>query len=652
MGNGLKNSIVDEWEFGVAKFRGAPETAFSLELDYGEEKELIESDQQTLTAPSPIMFDDIHFGEYYDARNEIEGWNLPEFDDSNWKNVIKSEIPRGEARISKAEPIVVRNIINPVSVTECDGSYIYDFGVNTAGVCKLKIKGERGQKVLLRYFETTKDGKPYFRNDRFPDAERFQADEYYLSGNVVEEDAPGFTCDGFRYVLVTGITSKQATKELLNYLEMSSDLKSMGEFSCSDETVNKIQEATVRSDFSNFFYFPMDCPQREKNGWTADASLSAEQMLLNMNPENSYKEWMLNIYKALNNEGRLPGIVPSTGWGYDQLNGPAWDNVIVNLPYYTYIYRGDKEILEGLSIPLMRYLTYLYYRLNDKGLMEIGLGDWCQVGNDEWIFDTPLVVTDTIMTNDIANKAAFIYEVLGQEPQRQYALKLAETTRNAFRTNLIDENYLVKGNTQTAQAMAIYYGMFENEEKSKALEILLKYIDKYDGHFNTGVLGGRIIYRLLADNGYGELAYNMIVRPDFPSYGNWIERGATTLWEGFMPEGAKILSLNHHFWGDVSAWFYTYLAGIRVNPTKRDATNIDIKPLFIERLDSVKAHHNTTHGEISVNWIRIKEEITLTIECDNSLHGIIALPQEYRFDDSSNEKPLKSGVYKILRQGV
>ena len=55
------------------------------------------------------------------------------------------------------------------------------------------------------------------------------------------------------------------------------------------------------------------------------------------------------------------------------------------------------------------------------------------------------------------------------------------------------------------------------------------------------MLGGRVIYRVLAENGYIDLAYNMIVRPDYPSYGNWIKRGATTLWEGFYPEGGRVL---------------------------------------------------------------------------------------------------------------
>ena len=653
LGNGIKNAPgAFIWDFEKARFRGAPETAFSIKLDYGcEEKQLIVSDNETLTAPSPIIFDDLHFGEYYDARLELPGWNLPEFDDSAWKPALKAEIPRGETKLCKADPIKVIRTLKPVSVTECDGSYIYDFGVNTAGLCTLKIKGEAGQKILLRYFETLVDGKPYFDNNRFHHEDRYQEDEYYLSGKGEEEYTPHFTYHGFRYVLVTGITAEQATEDLLTYLEMSSLSETAGMFTCSCEVINKIEEATVRSDTSNFYYFPTDCPQREKNGWTADASLSAEQLLLNLRPEKSYKEWMRNIYKALKDNGQLPGIVPTGGWGYHWGNGPAWDNVIINLPYYTYIYRGDTEMLKELSIPLMRYLNYLFSRLDKKGLIAIGLGDWCPPGLREDAYETPLVVTDTILTFDIAQKAAFVYDVLGEEPQKQFALALSDKVKKAFRDNLLDkESGAVKGNTQTGQAMAIFYGMLEKDEKPKAFELLLKYIDEADGHFNTGVLGGKVIYRVLAENGKIDLAYNMIVRPDFPSYGNWIKRGATTLWEAFHPENGRILSLNHHFWGDVSAWFYIYLAGLRVNPTGRDTANIDIRPLFPEKLDSVDAYHDTPHGRIAVKWVKNGGEITLEIEAADKLHGIIAAPDGYKFVGGETEKTLKTGKYIIVKQ--
>ena len=654
LGNGIRNAPgAYIWDFEKARFRGAPITAFSLTVKYKDGSgETVVSDTETLTAPSPVIFDDLHFGEYYDARLEIPGWNLPDFDDSGWSRAVPAEPPRGEARLCEADPITVRSVIKPVSVTEYkDGSYIYDFGVNTAGLCKLRINGTKGQKVLMRYFETFVDGEPYFRNNRFDPDDRFQEDEYYCSGKGTEEYTPHFTYHGFRYVLVSGITAEQANSELLTYLEMSSDIKKTGDFRCSDGTVNKIQEATVRSDTSNFFYFPTDCPQREKNGWTADASLSAEQVLLNLSPEKSYKEWMRNIYKALNDRGQLPGIIPTGGWGYHWGNGPAWDNVIVYIPYYTYKYCGDRQMLEELAVPLMRYLNYLFTRLDGKGLIAIGLGDWCQVGLIEDQFKTPLVVTDTILTCDIAEKAAFIYGELGMEAQKRFALSLAERTRDAFRENLIDKASLtVEGGTQTAQAMALFYGMFTEEEKARALDVLVKYIHEADDHFDTGVLGGKVIYRVLAENGYVDLAYKMITRPDYPSYGNWIARGATTLWEAFYPENGRILSLNHHFWGDVSAWFYIYLAGMKINPTCRDTTEVDIKPCFAEALSEVSAYHDMPDGKISVSWNRNGSKITLAIEAAEKLHGKIGLPAGYVFEDGDTEKELKSGNYTVIRK--
>lgn len=653
LGNGIRNAVgAFVWDFDKAKFSGAPITAFSLEICFKNgDKQTVSSDTDTLAHSSPILFDDLHLGEYYDARLEIENWNMPDFDDSDWQNATEAEAPRGEVKLCEAEPIKIRNRLKAVGVTKYEESYIYDFGVNSAGLCRLKIRGTAGQKVLMRFFEVMIDGRPYFNNVRSHNSARFQEDEYYLKGTGEETYTPHFTYHGFRYVLVSGITAKQATVDLLEYLEISSDIPKMGEFKCSDEVINKIEEATVRSDISNFHYFPTDCPQREKNGWTADASLSAEQLLLNFAPENSYAEWMRNIYKALKDNGQLLGIVPTGGWGYHWGNGPAWDNVIINLPYYTYIYRGNTDILKELSAPLIRYLNYLYSRIDSRGLIEIGLGDWCQAGRNEGDFDTPLAVTDTILAQDIAVKAAFVYGVLKREPQKQFALSLADKLRFSFREKLIDKDTCtVFGNTQTAQAMALYYGMFEEDEKKTAYSVLLRLIDETDGHFNTGVLGGRIIYRLLADNGDAELAYNMIVRPDYPSYGNWIKRGATTLWEGFFPEGGRIISCNHHFWGDVSAWFYIYLAGIRFNPTGTDVKNVDIKPIFIERLNNVSAYHVTPFGKLEVNWQRTDDGVILTLSLPRELHGTVAAPDGYTFGDGETLKELSEGEFLFVKK--
>ncbi len=653
LGNGFQNPLGGYvWALEQAPWRAAPQVAFSLVLEFEDgQTQTVTSGENTKTAASPILFDDVHFGEYYDARLELPDWDTVDFDDADWQPAVSAPVPRGIPVLCKAEPIVLRETFRPIAVVPYEDGYIYEFPVNAAGLCRMKVRNAKvGQSIRLRHFESMLDDKPYFKGIRF-DCERdlYQEDVYICAGREEEDHIPRFTYHGFKLVYVTGITPEQATTDLLEFLVICSDLRQVGTFSCDDEVANAIQTVTFRSDISNFHYFPTDCPQREKNGWTGDASLSAEQMLLNLSVENSLREWMKNIYKAINDQGQLPGIIPTAGWGYAWGNGPAWDNVLVNLPYFIYKYRGDRTVLEEVAVPLMRYLTYLYTQLDENGLIAIGLGDYLQPSLMADDHETPLIVTDSILTADIAAKAVFIYDVLEMPAQKQYAETLRRNMVASIRKNLIDEDSVsVKCNTQTGQAMAIFYDIFTEEEKPQAVSHLIELVKQADNHFKTGILGGRVIFRVLAENGYADLAYYMIVRPEYPSYGNWIARGATALREQFWADDHIMVgSQNHHFWGDVSAWFYTYPGGIRINPTGRDAFNVNIAPLFLEKLQCVEASHETPAGKIAVSWKRNGDTVNLSVEIPQGVHGELILPNGYALADGVTELPLTSGDYCV-----
>ena len=661
LGNGLQNPFGAYcWDFQHAKWLSAPQFALRCEIAFSEESKqkdgaagiVIESDETFKTAPSPILFDDRHCGEYYDARKEIPDWNLPGFHDRKWKFAQRAPMPRGEARLCAADPVIPIREIKPVSITEEETGFRYDFGENTAGLCRLRIvSNEPGQQVDLVHGEALIDGKLHMRNIKFDENDYVQKDIYYCKGTgEPEEYMPHFTYHGFQYVLVRGITKEQATKDLLTYVEFHSDLEERGGFRCSDEIVNKLQEATRRSDVSNFYYYPVDCCQREKNGWTADAALSSEHMLLNLSVGNCYKEWMRNIAKAQNDAGAVPGIIPTGGWGFAWGNGPAWDNVIVYLPYYTYLYTGDREILEIAAPTVWRYLNYIIGRADARGLVEIGLGDWCPVGKIEDQYNSPLLFTDSVLTMDIAEKAAYIFENLGMPLQQEFAANLAAKTKAAVRKYLIDfDRMLAVGNCQTSQAMALYYGIFEGGERTKAFEQLVEIIARDDNHINLGVLGARVIFHVLTDFGRSDLAYQMIARTDFPSYGNWIQRGATTLWETHQPEGGRVLSLNHHFWGDISGWFIQALAGIRYNPHKNDGAEADIRPSFVPQLQNASGFYICPFGKISSSWVRNGEGITLTVEYPAGVRGMILLEGNWVFEDGKSWRTAASGAY-FLKQ--
>ncbi len=69
----------------------------------------------------------------------------------------------GQAKLCEASPIKIRNKIKPVSITEIDGNFVYDFGVNSAGLCEINVSGTKGQKITFKYFETLYEGKPHKR---------------------------------------------------------------------------------------------------------------------------------------------------------------------------------------------------------------------------------------------------------------------------------------------------------------------------------------------------------------------------------------------------------------------------------------------------------------------------------------------------------
>lgn len=678
LGNGMLNCFGGTvWEMEKAVFRSAPKVALALEIVYKNgEKIVITADETFKTHPSPILFDDLRCGEIYDANKEIKGWNLPDFDDSAWENCISAETPRGETKICTAEPIVAVKKLNPVSIikdkrvvldeawrhplikvevpmpAEDKIGYLYDFGENSAGLFTLKIKGEKGQRISIQTGEVlNQNGDLDIRGMHFqPDAFQHRA-VYTLKGEGIEEYTSTFTYYGFRYCLVSGITEEQATKDLLSYTVMSSDLQKNGDFSCSNEIVNRLQRATFNSDVSNFYYFPTDCPHREKNGWTADAALSAEQMLFNLTPENSYHVWLDNIRKAQREDGALPGIVPTSGWGFEWGNGPAWDSVLFYLPYYTWIQRGDTDIIKENAGAMVRYLNYISTKRDQMGLIHIGLGDWLPI-NYKTPY-TPLEVTDTLVTLNLCRLAEKMFAAVDMLPQSIFAGALFDEIREDARKALIlPDGVTVMGRSQTAQAMAIEFGLLEESEKQGALNVLVDLIHTADDHLDSGCLGARIILHTLAKFGYAELAYKMITRTDYPSYGHWVEKeDATTLFEDFRHPSAQPASKNHHFFGDISSWFFKHITGVKINPLDRDVKEIEISPNFIESLEHAEGYQNHLGGKLESKWVREENIIKLTVTVPEGCYGFLKLPKGYSIHNNSRN-PIYRYAIKELTPGV
>ena len=662
LGNGMSNSMGGFiWDFEKARFRSAPKLSVSFESDALS----FEADESFKCAPSPIYFDDLRSGEFYDARLEQDGWNTPDFDDSTWTAAIPTDTPRGDFIASDTDPIVVTKELAPETIIEGkarpvigvpgirpevpvisatafyqpeDGmsGYIFAFPENAACVPRLRIKGKKGQVITIQCAEMLEGNEIIFETiQHFYPYGFCQRDIYICRGEGVEEYVPSFTYHGARYMLVNGLEPDQVSDDTLTMLVTNSDLKERGGFACSDGVANRLQRACRMSDLANFVYFPTDCPHREKNGWTGDASVSAEHMMQNITPERSWRQWLRMIARSQKDDGRIPGIVPTSGWGFAWGNGPAWDQVMVELPYQAYKYQGNLSLFEVVADTVMRYLNYVDRRRDKNGLLAIGLGDWCHAmrGGDNFV--CPLEVSDTAIVINMARKAEIMYRALGMNIQADFAASVGHSMRESFRAHLIDfDTFTVAGECQCAQAAALYYGIFEKGETAPAYARLLELIHEKDDHFDCGMIGVRVLFRVLGAHGDGALAYKMITRTDAPSYGIWTEKfGYISMLEVFGGDKYSSGSINHHFMGDISGFFIAHIAGLQINPDGNDPSCVRICPTFVDTLDNAEAFYDTVKGRVTVRWEREDGKIIIRTERADGVHGKIVLPKGYMIEN-------------------
>lgn len=644
LGNGMVNAPGGAvWDFDKESFRASPRIAFALEAETESGDVVIEADGIERCHDSPVYFDDLRCGERYDARNRTDGVLSIGFDDSDWTKAILCSAPKGRKTLCDTDPILpTGEEIRPVKISEGERSlvynphrlaagfdifekyaetkgYIYDFGINTAGIFRLRISGRAGQRVELQFAETLDDeGRLYYGNINFYPDGFSQHDVYILSGEGEEVYEPSFTYHGARYCLVTGINKEQATEDLLTFLPAHSALRKIGGFECSDPVANKLYGMTVNSDLSNFFYFPTDCPHREKNGWLGDAAMSAEHFFMNYDCLKSLKVWLGEIRAAQSPEGAIPCMVPTGSWGRG--SGPSWDAALTYIPYCAYRFTGDTDILRENADAIAKYLEYTFSRRKPCGTLDLFLGDWVPVGG---VRRASTEFTDSVSFLSICRKAEFIFDVLGMTERRERASEIATVIRDAVRKNLVNFHTMLADTAcQTSQAMAIYCGIFNSDEYEAAFNALVNLIHQNDYSFDCGMLGVRYLFRVLAEGGKEDLAYELITKPEWPSYGHFIEQGFTAIPENFPADGDSYDSLNHHFLGDINGFFIAEIAGLVFNPTGRNVHEYSVRPHLPSQLDWARASFRAPDGLIEVEVRRVDGNVEVNVNAPEGMKQI------------------------------
>lgn len=611
LGNGWYNDDANIWYFERASWRDNPKLAAKLTLTYADgSTEIVSTDSGWKVCDGPCTFNHIRQGEIYDARLEKEGWDAPKYDDVGWENAVVVRAPGGILEPADMPPVRVIRTLKPISKND---KGIYDFGENISGWAKIKLKGEAGREVVLRYderldeegnFTNKVNNFTYYQNHPLHHENR-----YILKGGEVEEYAPMFSYYGFRYVSV-----ENAPEEFEIVAEVvHTDLTTVGTFECSDKMLNLIHEASVRSTLTNYVGIPTDCPHREQNGWTGDAALSCEQALMNFDMTKAYKKWLNDFKDVQRPSGQIPGIIPTASWGYNWGSGPAWDTAMISIPWNVYQNTGDKSLIEQMWENNVKYFDFISL-MSENYVVEFGLGDWCPPPGCEMV---PIEVTDTAHFYIFAKTLAMCAGVIGKDGS--FYETEAQKIRNVWRKRYLGNAELEK--KQSFLACAVYNGFLEEDEKADYAERLAALVKENDYHIDCGIFGTKYIFTVLSEFGYAEILYKMVTNPTMPSYAYWINQGMTTFCENWD----MIASCNHHMFSEVDNWFYKYIAGIRVN-----AGEIEIKPCFVGSVEKVKASHRSVFVEYDTEKLTVVTDKQIKVTIENTTHIVEKGTHEFK----------------------
>jgi alpha-L-rhamnosidase len=664
LGNGRYYTMRQAYKPYKIKTFGYPKMLLQLEIKYadGTGKVITTDDSWKVTADGPIRSNNEYDGEENDATKEMPGWNDTGFNDRIWLNAEYVQEPGGSYEAQMNDNMKVMETIRPVAITLLKpGTYILDIGQNMVGWLKMRVQGNKGEQVTLRFAETLKkNGELY--TDNLRDAK--VTDVYTLKGDNEEIWEPSFVYHGFRYVEIRDYPGTPTIEDFEGRV-VYDDIRTVGSFETSNRIINRIYKNAFWGIRGNYKGMPLDCPQRnERQPWLGDRATGSCGETFIFDNGRLYSKWLDDIEQAQKADGCIPNIAPAF-WNYydDNMTWPGAYIMIANMLYNQY---GDDQPIIRHYDSMKKWLNYMCRMyMTDFILKKDKYGDWC----------VPPESPNLIHSKDPGRKTdgeliatAYYFHLLylmtrfanildKQQDVQEYSI-LSEKIKDAFNDKFLnEENLQYSNNTVTANLLPLYFGMVPEKYRGGVFNNIVNIIQgKNKGHVSTGLVGVQWLMRGLTENGRPDIAYKLATNTDYPSWGYMAENGATTIWELWNGNTADP-SMNSHnhvmLLGDLIIWFYENLAGIKTDPVNPGFKQIEMKPSLIEGLDFVKASYHSVHGLIKSDWKKDGPRFIWSITIPGNTKAIVYIParSENSVTEGGKEASSASGIRFIRMEG-
>ncbi len=624
-----------------------PAVLYQMELEYRDgERETIISDGSEACRETNILYSDLFVGEKADLTAPYSEKRPVERIDAGYEGICAQ----------KMEPVKAAEVFRPVRIfRSAKGELIADFGQVIAGRCEIRLREERGTEVILEHTEVLDREENYFAA-----LQTRQRDIVICSGEETLYE-PLFTFHGFRYVRISGIDrigEDDITAKLYTTVK-----ENAGEFSCSDERLERLYKNIRYSQMNNMLSIPTDCPQREKAGWTGDVLIYGKTSMLNEGMVPFYRSWLNGLRSDQYENGAVPIVSPYTKlYEYvvaktmkdfddskptgiledmlpkesevpqkDRMAGVAgWSDVIVWLPYAMYRVTGDTETLREYYEPMKRWVDNIIRtaatRRNervrdpemDRYLWNTGFhfGEWLVYGHNvpgfEVTKETSWYVAPMFGYRTI-QLFCEISEVLGEGGTEEYRAVLGKM-KKAIQQEVLDVTGEYDG-YMGRYILALAFGLADGKLKERYERTLIRLIEENGGRLATGFLATPFILDVVDDIGRHDLAERILLSEEMPSWLYEVKMGGTTIWENWNaiePDGTPHeTSYDHYAFGVVDDYLFHEVCGITGDAGYR---NIEIRP------DTGYGFRYLRRSFLSENgWIRMEirdGELSVSIPCN------------------------------------
>ncbi|MCD9023861.1 glycoside hydrolase family 78 protein [Cohnella sp. NL03-T5] len=553
--------------------------------------------------------------EEYDARKWDQKWRYAGLKDdvSNTSKAKKAKIGRDEWLMVEQQ-IPEGAIEEEIRLTKLSSAFeegdpsfpqVFDVGRIVSGWPKFTLKGIEGATIRLRYSEDLDENGRVKHNVCNEHSDNYY-DQYTMRGDDQESWQPDFSYKAFRYVEVTGYPLPIEEGNSLTVCLAYTAMPYVGSFNSSDENLNALYEACIRTQKNNTLGQTVDCPHREQAQYTADTDLQVETLFYNFDALNVIEKTLSDFTDAQLEDGTFPFVTPTNYEHQDfNLQIPEWDLHYATLLWKLYQTSGNVKLLETFFETARRMVDYFIGRLDPvSGLVPLDKGwhisDWPYPSVEhKGDFLTVQQVKLVQALRIVSDAAALIGKQVDHKAYKEHAARLSDNlVRNLYDRELkrFRDSSESSQMHQGVTAIALYADLVPSADREAAVAYVA------DKQWECRTVLSLPLLRMLFENGREAEAYALLSRKEYPGWGYMIAQGAKTMWEGWE----DIESHSHAWNGYPARLLQEYVVGIKSEaPGFAKAV---IRPYMPDDLSFAEAEVWTPHGTLFARWERLAEQ--------------------------------------------